>query len=111
SIDDKYQDDPERIYIAASPPDSFMFLKLKKLINAIQYELDISWAVLGELYGTISTKPQIKYRRIKSNLDNEQFINNQLYVADNFTFKANDEIIKLLIDPLYGDAPSYGVRE
>lgn len=110
-VDDKYQDDPERIFIHASPKDSLMFLKIKKLIKSIQYEFDISWAVLGELYGNIEAKPEIKYRRITSNLEEELFVTRQVYIADNFSFKANDEIIKLLIKPLYGNDPSYGVRE
>ena len=110
-IDDKYQDDPERIYVTASPKDSKMFLKLKHLIKSIQYEFDISWAVLGEVFGQHSDKLEIKYRRITSNLDDIKFVRKQEYVADIFHFKANDEITKLLIAPLYGDDPKYGVRE
>ena len=110
-IDDKYQDDPERIYVKASPEDSVMYLKLKDLFKNIQFEFDISWAVLGEIYGHIEERPEIKYRRITSNLDEEDFILRQEYLADSCSFKANDEIIKLLIAPLYGDDPKYGVRE
>ncbi|WP_100611604.1 HD domain-containing protein [Confluentibacter lentus] len=110
-VDDKYQDDPERIFVTASPENSNMYLKLKKLFYDIQKEFDISWAVLGELYGNLENKPEIKFRRITSNLDTEVFINKQDYVGDYFSFKSNDEIIKLLIAPLYGDNPTYGVRE
>lgn len=112
-VDYKYQDDPERIYITATPKESKMFLKLKKLFKNIQYEFDISWAVLGELYGNHpdEDKPKIKYRRITSNLDQKVFTENQDYVTDSFLFKTNDEIIKLLVAPLYGDDISYGVRE
>jgi len=110
-IDDRYQDDPERIFVDASPGDSKMYLKLKKLFNSIQGEFDTSWAVLGELYGTLEDKPAIQFRRISSNLDDNAFIRKQEYVGDYFTFKANDDIIKLLISPLYGDDPKYGVRE
>lgn len=107
----KYQDDPERIYIVAEPRDSIVYLKLNELVKGIQYELDFSWAVLGELYGTIEEKPEIKYRRIKSNLEDRQFKSRQNYIPDSFTFRANDEITKLLIAPLYGDDPTFGVRE
>ncbi|MDR3679442.1 MAG: ATP-binding protein [Flavipsychrobacter sp.] len=110
-IDDKYQDDPERIFVQASPLDSKMYLKLRQLIVDIQYEFDVSWAVLGELYGNITAKPQLKYRRITSNIEENLFSNNQNYVADKFSFKANDEVTKLLIAPLYGDEPKYGIRE
>ena len=113
NIDLRWNDDPERIFVNASPKDSKMYLKLKKLIKDIQYEFDISWAVLGELYGKGDDrdKAQLKYRRISSNLENETFIKQQDYVAESFTFKANDEIIKLLVAPLYGDDPTFGVRE
>ncbi|MFC4480187.1 ATP-binding protein [Flavobacterium chungangensis] len=113
NVDDKWHDDPERIFVTASPEDSKMFIKLKKLFKDIQYEFDISWAVLGELYGNSEgrDKPKIKFRRITSNLETINFINKQVYVADSFLFKTNDEIIKLLVAPLYGDNISFGVRE
>lgn len=113
NIDFKYQDDPERIFVTAFPDESKMFLKLKKLLKDIQYEFDISWAVLGELYGNSqeNDKPKIKYRRITSNLDTKSFTQQQNYVADSFLFKTNDDIIKLLVAPLYGDDISFGVRE
>ena len=109
-IDTRYQDDPERIYVQASPKDSMTYLKLKNLIADIQYEMDISWAVLGEHYGN-TERPEIKYRRITSNLGEEWFLNRQQYIPDSFSFKAGDEIIKLMIAPLYGNDPSFGVRE
>lgn len=111
SIDLSYQDDPERVYVNASPQDSAMYLKLQKLIRDIQYELDVSWAVLGELYGNMQRKPALKYRRITSNLEDKSFTDKQHYLTDSFSYKANDDIVKLLIAPLYGDDPSYGVRE
>jgi molecular chaperone HtpG len=112
-VDYQWNDDPERIFVTASPLESQMFIKLKKLFKDIQYEFDMSWAVLGELYGNIGgeIKPKIKFRRITSNLDSKIFISQQSYVADSFSFKTNDEIIKLLVAPLYGDNISYGVRE
>lgn len=112
NVDYKWNDDPERIYVTASPPDSMMFIKLNKLFKDIQHEFDMSWAVLGELYGNVGgeVKPKIKFRRITSNLDTKTFIDQQNYVADSFSFKTNDEIIKLLVAPLYGDNIIYGVR-
>jgi|GEM_PF-867455 len=109
-VDLRYQDDPERIYVSAAPTDSTSYLKLQQLIRDIQSELDTSWAVLGEHYGSVE-RLEIKYRRIISNLGEERFKANQSYVPDHFSFRASDEIIRLLIAPLYGDDPSYGVRE
>ena len=113
NINYKWHDDPERIFVTASPLDSRMFIKLKRLFKNIQSEFDISWAVIGELYGKEKEIDQakIRFRRISSNLEDEMFIGSQNYIADSFAFNANDEIIKLLVAPLYGDDPKYGVRE
>jgi len=111
AVDLKYQDDPERIYVTCSPGDSRMFFKLKNLFRGIQEELDLSWAVLGELYGKQVAQGRIQFRRINSNLEEDNFVNGLDYVAEQLSFKANDELIKLLIAPLYGNDPTYGVRE
>jgi len=53
------QPDNERIFVLCSPENSEMLVKLKKLFNDIQKELDVSWAVLGEVYG--SMHDNVKY--------------------------------------------------
>lgn len=111
SVNLEYTEDPERIIVQAFPKDSMMYLKLKGLLASIQAEFDISWAVLGELYGNSKKKPAIKYRRITSNLEEATFIHQQEYVADHFAFKANEHMMPLMMAPLYGDNPTYGVRE
>ena len=106
--------DPETLHIESKPNDSILFLKLVQLFKSIQYELDISWAILGEIYGKekIENQPQIKYRRIKSNLDkNGNFANSVTYVAEKVSFEYDSDLAKLLIAPLYGNNPTYGVRE
>lgn len=111
-IDDKNQDDPERIYVHTSPESSKIFVKLEALIQDIQSEFDISWAVLGELYGRFnSNKPLLKYRRIISNLNEATLQKSLQYVPQKVSFKANEELLLILIAPLYGDNPIYGVRE
>lgn len=107
-------DDPETLLVLARPTTSLMNLKLKELFNNIQYELDISWAVLGEIYGKeiFGKQPKIKYRRINSNLNSDsKFYNSINYVPEKMAFEADQDLIKLLISPLYGNNPSYGVRE
>lgn len=110
-LDIKYQNDPERIYVECSPTNSEMYLKLEKLVSDIQYEFDVSWAIIGELYGNWEIKPEIKYRRIKSNLHWESLLEKIDYVPKSFQFTTNNQLIKLLIGPLYGEDPKYGVRE
>lgn len=107
-------DDPERIYVHASPKTSEIFLELQKLFRGIQYELDISWAVLGEVYGRHSyfKKLGLNYRRIQSNLDDKaKFQKTVKYIPEKVKFDADPEILKLLIGPLYGEDPKFGIRE
>lgn len=107
-------DDPERIFITAKPQNSLVFLELKSLFNDIQYEFDISWAVLGEVYGKDEELKdlKIKFRRITSNIDNiGKFEETVDFIPERIKFDADSELLKLLIGPLYGEDPKYGIRE
>ena len=106
--------DPERIFVKAKPDNSKIFLELRKLFDDIQYEFDISWAILGEVYGKdeILKSLKIKFRRLTSNLDNlKKFEKTVEYIPEKIRFDADPELLKLLIGPLYGEDPKYGVRE
>jgi molecular chaperone HtpG len=108
-------EDPESLQIDASPKEVAVFLRLKEWLAGIQQELDGSWAVLGEVYGRYKElrKLGLTFRRVRSNLDNvKEFAKTVPYVPDRIRFDvARAELLKLLIGPLYGDDPSYGVRE
>lgn len=103
-------EDPECILVNCKPEDSQMYVKLKRLIDDIQYELDVSWAVLGEVYGG-KNKLGLKYRRICSDITEEVQMERLKYVPQKISFRFNDELSKLLIAPLYGNHPTFGVRE
>src|ERR1700733_559510 len=66
-------DDPEAIFVRAEPENVATFLRVKEWLSGIQYELDVSWAVLGEVYGRFAQERldtlKLRLRRIKSNLD------------------------------------------
>lgn len=105
-------DDPELITITCEPKDAQMYVKLQNLIKDIQHEFDLSWAILGEIYGFLpNKKPKIKFRRIASNLEYPTFLKKINYVPQKISFQVNNELSKLLIAPLYGNSPTYGVRE
>lgn len=110
-------DDPEAIYIDAEPDNAITFTQLQYLFASIQKELDQSWSVLGEVYGRMDKLNSlgINIRRIRSSLDNlSEFIKEKKpsYIPKMLAFKtANSEMIELLISPLYGDSPNFGVRE
>lgn len=104
--------DPEKIYANCNPNDSEQFIKIKNLISDIQNEMDKSWAILGEVYGFMpEDKASLKFRRITSNLDNKKFLTKLNYVPEKINFKVNNNLSKLLVAPLYGGKPTYGVRE
>ncbi|MDR0865014.1 MAG: ATP-binding protein [Candidatus Symbiothrix sp.] len=113
AIDIKYgsdTNDKECIVFQCDPENTYTYIRLKELIHNIQYELDMSWAVLGEVYG-IENSYKLKYRRIKSNITSKDFIESIGYVPHKISFKFNNKLAKLLIAPLYGNNPSYGIRE
>ncbi|MEI6349347.1 MAG: ATP-binding protein [Bacteroidota bacterium] len=101
--------EPELIYIECDrPEDARMYVKIQTLIKDIQHELDLSWAVLGEVIGfNPENKPKFKFRRVDSNLGQLKLD----YVPQKISFEVNNELSKLLVAPLYGDNPTYGVRE
>jgi len=100
-------EDPEMIYVECnSPKNAELYVEIQNLIKYIQYEFDLSWAILGEVYG-LTSKTQIKFRRIDSNLENQKLN----YVPKKIAFDVNNEVAKLLVAPLYGNNPTYGVRE
>lgn len=106
--------DPETLIFHCEPRNSNIFIKLQELFKDVQHELDTSWAILGEIYGKeINEKqPKIQYRRIKSNIDNViEYSKTVNYIPAKNTFKVSQELPKLLIGPLYGNNPTYGVRE
>lgn len=107
-------DDPERIFVIADPVNNIIFLELERLFKDIQREFDLSWAVLGEAYGRDEefNKLKIKFRRIRSNLDNKDIFSERVrYIPEKIVFDADPELLKLLIGPLYGEDPKYGIRE
>lgn len=111
-INFSHQDDPELAYVHVSTPaTSLIFLENNKLIKDIQQELDVCWAVLGKVYGRIIPLG-LTIRRIKSNLEEiENFYDSLDYIPERVTFTSEKGILNLLVRPLYGDNPSYGIRE
>lgn len=101
--------DKEKIIIQATPKDAQTYTQIERLIIDIQKEFDVSWAILGEVYTDNYYK--LRYRRITSNIVNEKYKNKLNFVPKQFAFRYNNDLFKLLIAPLYGKNPSYGVRE
>lgn len=101
-------DDKEKIVVQANPENAESYVKIERLVRDIQNEFDMSWAILGEVYGN---KYKLRYRRIVTNITDDDVKNGYDYIPKQFSFKINNGLSKLLISPLYGNNPSYGVRE
>src|ERR1043165_3149089 len=108
-------EDPEALFIDALPEDAQTFFRVESWTKGIQQELDDSWAVLGEVYGRYEglSKLGLVLRRIRSTLDNVEDLKKKLpYLPIRASFRGSDaDLLKLLIEPLYGNRPEVGLRE
>lgn len=108
-------EDPEALYVHATPTDVRTYLKLTSLFKDIQRELDESWATLGEVYGRQHELSQLglTIRRVRSNLDaSDRFARTVQYIPLKAAFATSGpELLKLLVGPLYAYESRVGVRE
>ncbi len=92
-----------------------VYLQLRELINGLQAEMDHSTAVLDEAYGTLSelglNQLNLATRRVHSNLTSPMFRASLPFVPERTGFTSDPNLLTLLVEPLYGKAPSVGVRE
>lgn len=97
-------------HIYAEPRSSVEYVQLDKWLKWVQAELDLCWSILAEQYPNgyrlsihrvTSRIYQTAYRKTM----NEKFVTREVKVT------ANPEVTRLLIAPLYGNDPSYGIRE
>jgi len=108
---------PEAVTVLATPRDADSFLKVRRWLATVQQEIDQSFAALGEVYGEHAKLRDLAlaFRRVRSNLDDvEKFASRPeiTYVPTDAAFRAADaDLLKLLVKPLYGDDPTFGVRE
>jgi molecular chaperone HtpG len=103
-------DDPEKIFVQCSPKNTESFLRIKTLLEDIQFELDKSWAVLGEAYGTTRFQSLgLNLRRIVTNVNEED--KTFKFVPRKINYSTDPSILKLLVRPLYNNNPAVGIRE
>lgn len=109
--------DEEAVFVVAKPASATQFFKLRRLLSGLQQELDLSWAVLGEVFSRQGelTALDLRLRRVRSNLDDPaDYLRDErppyFPVEAGFT-TAGAPLLQLLIRPLYGDRPEIGVRE
>lgn len=98
------------LLVRAQPLSGKIYVKLENWLKQIQQELDCCWAVIGDYYEDENSL-EFSIRRVKSNIWKERELFEKSFVTKPVTFKVNPDLPKLLIKPLYGDNPSYGIRE
>ena len=103
---------PEWLSVNATPKNTIDFLRIESWLRDVQKEIDTSWACLGEVFQGRDEK-LLSIRRIDSNILKKK---SRAHFQDKFlvtpaTLGVNRDILKLLITPLYGKNPSFGVRE
>lgn len=109
--------DPEAILVSANPKTVHEFLKFEGWMQGLQGEIDKSWAILGEIYGRFTrealNKLQLNIRRVRSNIEDKQQLKERVkFVPEPIRFSVSEpELLRLLMDPLYGENPIYGLRE
>ena len=97
--------------INATPNTSSEYARLEKWLQEVQSELDQCWAILSEKYP--NSKLKLSIHRIKCTMYEKLNYSNlsSRILPREVKVTANPEIVKLMVEPLYGDDPSYGVRE
>jgi hypothetical protein len=68
---------------------------------------------MGEAYGenSVLSALKIKYRRVESDLDHKQYVEDLPFIDVPAEFRVDLSLIGKLITPLYGNVPEVGVRE
>ncbi len=90
-------------------------MQMEALLDGLQQELDASAAVLDEVYGRAIKEGfqslRLDKTRVSSNIHDPELHEELDYVPFPVEFHADPMILPLLVEPLYGDAPHYGLRE
>jgi molecular chaperone HtpG len=109
--------DPEAVSVLANPKSVHEYLRFEGWMRGFQTEIDKSWAILGEVYGRFTrealNKLQLNIRRIRSNIEDKTTLQKKSgFVPEPIRFSVSEpELLRLLMEPLYGDNPTYGLRE
>lgn len=113
--DISFKEFPETLWVVAKPENAKTYLKVRRLLDQIQFEFDSSWTVIGEVYGYDPEFREfgLKIRRIRSNIDDLIRFSKQVsYIPVQASFEVADtDLLKLLIGPLYGEKAEVGIRE
>lgn len=108
--------DPEAVHVQVGNRHSLRtHLQLGKLINYLQREMDLSNAVLSEVYGRLHERRfncvKLARSRVCSNIESSAYKSQLDYVPVEAKFRVDANLLVLLVEPLYGETPGIAVRE
>lgn len=108
--------DPEAIHIQVGNRHSLRtHIQLLELIQGLQRELDLSSAVLSEVYGRLLPTRfncvKLSKSRVCSNIESSELRDQLDYVPIATKFRVDPNVLVLLVEPLYGDNPTIAIRE
>ena len=97
-------------YIYATPKSSIEYVRLDKWMRGVQRELDLSWSILAEQY---PNGYRLSIHRLTSRIYQKEYRKemNEHFLPEEVKVTASPEITRLMIEPLYGSEPTYGIRE
>ncbi|MDR0987355.1 MAG: ATP-binding protein [Ruminococcus sp.] len=97
--------------IDAAPDSGTEFIKMSEWVKYIQAELDTSWAIITQYYD--KNKYSLTIHIVNCRVFDDGYIKNMnnKFVTERANFKASPNLLPMLVSPLYGDNPTYGVRE
>jgi len=109
-------EDPKQerwIRVMCNPPDAVTFIAMRDWLDGLQRELDSAEAILSDISFRRRGMIRLRYSRVKSNLDDtDAFARTVDYVPADIRLRvAENDLVRLLVNPLYGDAPEIGIRE
>ena len=109
-------EDPAAIKVELGQQHSLAtHVQVAHLIDDIQHELDMSSAVLSEVYGPRIqqglSRVRLSKQRVYSNHQDPALLKNLPFVPVEARFDADPRILTLMIEPLYGFFPEFAIRE
>lgn len=107
----RWFEDTRNYVITAAPKTSSEYVRVEKWLSGAQAELDLCWSILAQKYP--NSKLKLSIHRILCTMHepaNQDAINEKILPRE-LKVTASPEIVKLMIAPLYGNDPTYGVRE
>jgi molecular chaperone HtpG len=105
--------DPFAVSVQASDSHTLRtHLQLASLLRALQSELDLTSAVLGETFGaTTLAALQLSRRRVRTNLDEPELKARLPFVPQPSFLRSAEDLFRLMVGDLYGNEPAIAGRE